>query len=690
MYGESPGPQRLYIPKLRRHPAGFGGVQHSYTSAHILNQCPALTATLLSSIQNGQNTNQIRYISFSPINFEQASSKVEETVKQIQEKEKVKDALKSPIADAATISKITAATGPATSAAPVPTENLPVKSGDKRTIMQKIKHEILHYYHGFRLLFIDINVARILLGKVLNGKTLTRREYRLLIRTTGDVFRLLPFSVFIIVPFMEFLLPVFIKFFPGMLPSTFETAKDKEVKALSNLKVKLEMAKFLQKTLDEMDVQHKDHSSEEARDFIKFFNRLRTSGGQASSEEIMKFSKLFEDEITLDSLSRPQLTAICKVLEVGSLGTSNFLRFQLRMKLRTLAADDRMIHREGVESLLLSELQSACRARGMRAYGVSEPQLKSQLSEWINLSLNEKVPPSLLLLSRAMMLPENVPTVEKLKASISVLSEAAAIQTKAAIGEREGKIDNATQIEIIRDEQRKIKEELEELKEVEKETVVMSDTLRDTAKIISADDTPAISNKELEVVCDALHAISKDNKTHLFEKEEIRDLKEEIADYKEDVAELQEVSKTADVSAKIRESHASKRLLKKVDAMISRLDNVLADLEKKEKRLQAETIGNEVKHPDLVQIDEVMYAIRKVCYYYILSNVLSGAFLSQTAGLLNTAETNRAFISQFIAFQMKKVSDESKMEQIYKMLEKIDNDRDGQLKVDDVLKVNIY
>lgn len=38
---------------------------------------------------------------------------------------------------------------------------------------------------------------------------------------------------------------------------------------------------------------------------------------------------------------------------------------------------------------------------------------------------------------------------------------------------------------------------------------------------------------------------------------------------------------------------------------------------------------------------------------------------------------------------MKKVSDESKMEQIYKMLEKIDNDRDGQLKVDDVLKVYI-
>ena len=43
-------------------------------------------------------------------------------------------------------------------------------------------------------------------------------------RTVGDLFRVLPFSVFIIIPFMELLLPVFIKLFPNMLPSTFQTA----------------------------------------------------------------------------------------------------------------------------------------------------------------------------------------------------------------------------------------------------------------------------------------------------------------------------------------------------------------------------------------------------------------------------------------------------------------------------------
>ena len=43
-----------------------------------------------------------------------------------------------------------------------------------------------------------------------------------LIRTTMDIFRLVPFAIFVIVPFMEFLLPVALKLFPNMLPSTFQ------------------------------------------------------------------------------------------------------------------------------------------------------------------------------------------------------------------------------------------------------------------------------------------------------------------------------------------------------------------------------------------------------------------------------------------------------------------------------------
>ncbi len=70
--------------------------------------------------------------------------------------------------------------------------------------------------------------------------------------------------------------------------------------------------------------------------------QIRTTGVQASTEELVKFSKLFEDELTLDNLSRPQLVALCKLLLLQTIGSSNFLRFQLRMKLRQLKADDKV------------------------------------------------------------------------------------------------------------------------------------------------------------------------------------------------------------------------------------------------------------------------------------------------------------------------------------------------------------
>lgn len=70
--------------------------------------------------------------------------------------------------------------------------------------------------------------------------------------------------------------------------------------------------------------------------------QIRDSGERPSNEQILKFSKLFEDELTLDNLTRPQLVALCRLLELQSIGTNNFLRFQLIMKLRAIRADDKV------------------------------------------------------------------------------------------------------------------------------------------------------------------------------------------------------------------------------------------------------------------------------------------------------------------------------------------------------------
>ncbi|XP_062554975.1 mitochondrial proton/calcium exchanger protein isoform X2 [Armigeres subalbatus] len=634
--------------------------------------------TLLDALgYSFSNNGAIRCISTSGVHYDQPSSKVEVTVQKIKQSQKEQEQQSEIAATTSAQAASTAATS-TSQTAPSPQTQVVATAPVKKTLKQRIWAEMLHYYHGFRLLFIDINVSRKLLWRVLNGNTLTRREHRLLVRTTSDLFRLLPFSVFIIVPFMELLLPLAIKLFPGMLPSTFQTATEREDKIKQNLKVKLEMAKFLQKTLDDMSVQSSEHRSQSAKDFTEFFAKVRNSSDfTVTNEDIIKYSKLFEDEITLDSLSRPQLQALCRVLEMSPIGTSNLLRFQLRLKLRSLAADDRTIQKEGIESLNLSELQAACRARGMRAYGTTEERLQSQLREWINLSLNEKVPPSLLLLSRALMIPDSVTTSDKLKATISVLPDSVATVTKAAIGEREGKIDNKTKIEVIKEEQRKIKEEREEEKEKQKE---IAEILVDKAPLVTDEKvihlaepevhvkppveppivltSEEISSKDLEALGDALGSLSKDKKTLLVEKEEIKDLKEEIADYQEDVEELQEVITAAPKEIKVKESRAAKMLFKKVNSMINKMDTVLSDLEKKEKRLKEQVSAVEKSKSDvdaptcvaaeeLVRIDELMSAIKKI----------------------------------------QQVPDDSRLDQIAKILGKIDDDRDGSIKVEDVLKV---
>ena len=89
---------------------------------------------------------------------------------------------------------------------------------------QMVKDTIHHYWIGSKLLWTEIKLTSQILGRVAGGSSMTRRERMQLIRTTTDLFRLIPFAIFVIVPFMEFLLPFALKLFPNMLPSTFQVA----------------------------------------------------------------------------------------------------------------------------------------------------------------------------------------------------------------------------------------------------------------------------------------------------------------------------------------------------------------------------------------------------------------------------------------------------------------------------------
>lgn len=125
-------------------------------------------------------------------------------------------------------------------------------------------------------------------------------------------------------------------------------------------------------------------------------------------------------------MNRQQLIALCQILEVSTYGNippNDMLRFQLRMKIRDLESDDKLILNEGVENLTPDELQQACRERGMRALGIPEIRLRKSLEQWLDLHLNRKIPLSLLILSRALYLPENLAPEQIIKNTISALPQ---------------------------------------------------------------------------------------------------------------------------------------------------------------------------------------------------------------------------------------------------------------------------
>ena len=109
-------------------------------------------------------------------------------------------------------------------------------------------------------------------------------------------------------------------------------------------------------------------SSKSAREFVEFYQELKESTEDRSklldNDKIMKYAKLFEDDVTLDNMDRNQLSAICKSLNLIPIGSSLFLKSQIEGRLRYLKVDDRMIVKEGIDKLSVAELQNANQERG--------------------------------------------------------------------------------------------------------------------------------------------------------------------------------------------------------------------------------------------------------------------------------------------------------------------------------------
>ena len=336
----------------------------------------------------------------------------------------------------------------------------------------KLKEEVLHYWHGTKLLGKEVSISTRLLRRMVMGYTLTRREHRQLRRTMGDMLRLIPFIPFILIPAAELLLPLALRFFPNMLPSTFESKFALEEKRRRLLKLRIEMAKFLQESIKAGGLQLSE-SVKDSDVFKEFYHKVRI-GMHPTRDDVIKVAKLFDDELTLDNLSRPQLVSICRYMQMTAFGTDNYLRFQIRHSLNRIRQDDMVISNEGTDSMSYQELLVACQSRGVWTHNRTREQLKEGLDVWINLHIREKISGTLLILSRAFYFvgePEdanatyNDMQIRGLELTMSSLPDK--LLNEAELHFSKEAATNKQRLEVLQEQEELIEDEAEQEEEVQ-------------------------------------------------------------------------------------------------------------------------------------------------------------------------------------------------------------------------------
>ena len=340
------------------------------------------------------------------------------------------------------------------------------KEEKKLTLMQKVKKEAAHYWDGTKLLATEIKISTRLALKMAAGYELSRRETKQLHRTVEDIARLVPFSVFVLVPFAELLLPVALKLFPNLLPSTYEGQKSKDAKISSLRATRKDVSMFLRQTLKESGLPMSPAITQKD-EFTEFFRKVRATGESPTADDVIKMCKAFKDDLTLDNLSRAQLVGMCRYMNLNTFGTDAMLRYQIRHRMRQIKRDDKAISFEGVDSLSVPELQTACLSRGLRTHGMSPARLREDLQSWLDLRLRHGIPSTLLVLSNAFMYTQGKDSelstqIDALTGVLSSIPEELFHEIELEVHNAEGAATNKQRLEVLKEQQELIEEENEQ------------------------------------------------------------------------------------------------------------------------------------------------------------------------------------------------------------------------------------
>lgn len=296
---------------------------------------------------------------------------------------------------------------------------------------------------------VETSTAAKLVGRMIRGHSLSRRERRQLVRTTTDVLRLVPFAFFVLIPFMEIMIPVVLKFFPNFLPTTYSKVHQQEERMKRQLTARIDLASFLQDSMENYAQEiAKDKQKHENKNALEAQKALRLveaakKGWYIPTKDVLQLASLFKDYLTLDGLTRKQLVALCNYINVNSFGSDAMLRMNIRRAVRGIKADDQILWWEGIDGLTKDELCVACQERGLRSIGLSRQGYERLLNQWLNLSVNKKVSPTLLILSGALNITAKVARVESIEqTAIAEAIEQTVINLEPAVI-REALLDEA-------------------------------------------------------------------------------------------------------------------------------------------------------------------------------------------------------------------------------------------------------
>lgn len=272
-----------------------------------------------------------------------------------------------------------------------------------KDIRDAVSHFCSWVATGCRLLVADMRASFFLVKRILKGYPLTVRERGLLVRTTSDVLKLIPFSFFLIIPFAELALPLVLRVFPGLLPSTFFQQKYDNATLARKLKAKEELAEFWQQVVYDRTkqiYQRQGKHADKAAELAEFQGKLIEGNEFPRLKEILRFSKLFSDEFSLPNMSSKQMSAMSRLLgfEQAKSWWPGHLEVQLRHHIVSIRTEDRDLLWEGIDCLSRKELIEACRKRLIRFHDVTEQEMREGLTCWLEISGNHRDIPTILLL----------------------------------------------------------------------------------------------------------------------------------------------------------------------------------------------------------------------------------------------------------------------------------------------------